>query len=169
MASEADAKHASPKEEAASNSNTPRVLMLCVGNSCRSQMARGFLNCYAKLLQHPLLVESGGTAPTGTIHPLAVAVMREKGIDISRQPIQRIQSTDFQRFTHVFGMGYSDQAGALVPPKFHGVRVDWGLEDPAAAATASGASEVAVLAVFRRVRDIPARSGGWARLASDCT
>ena len=60
----------------------PIVLILCTGNSCRSQMAEGLLRHYHG---HEYDVHSAGTEPQRFVHPLAVAVMREIGIDISRQ------------------------------------------------------------------------------------
>jgi len=60
----------------------PVVLFVCTGNACRSQMAEGFLRKYAG---DQFSVYSGGTQPKETIHPLAVQVMAERGIDISGQ------------------------------------------------------------------------------------
>ena len=54
-----------------------RILVLCTGNSCRSQMAEGFLRSWDGTLE----VFSAGTAPAAGVHPLAVAVMREAGFD----------------------------------------------------------------------------------------
>src|SRR5688572_30302526 len=60
----------------------PVVLVLCTGNSCRSQMAEGFLRKYHG---DKYEVGSAGTDPKPEVHPLAVRVMAEAGIDISRQ------------------------------------------------------------------------------------
>lgn len=57
-----------------------KVLILCTGNSCRSQMAHGFLQS----LDPNLMVKSGGTSPAEQVNPLAVAAMAEVGIDIGR-------------------------------------------------------------------------------------
>ena len=57
-----------------------KILILCTGNSCRSQMAHGFLQSFDKRLQ----VFSAGTEPAARINPTAVAVMKEAGIDISK-------------------------------------------------------------------------------------
>ena len=57
------------------------ILILCTGNSCRNQMAAGFL----RSLDASLDVYSAGTKPSGEVHSLAVQVMRQKGIDISNQ------------------------------------------------------------------------------------
>ncbi len=59
-----------------------RVLILCTGNACRSQMAEGFLH----QLRPEWEVFSAGTFPADQVHPLAIRVMAEAGVDISRQP-----------------------------------------------------------------------------------
>ncbi len=59
-------------------SSKKRILVLCTGNSCRSQMAEGFLNQY-----HDIEAFSAGTNPGPRVHPLAVQVMEEAGIDLS--------------------------------------------------------------------------------------
>lgn len=56
-----------------------RILILCTGNSCRSQMAEGFLRHF----DEQLYVRSAGTNPSGQVHPKAVQVMDEIGIDLS--------------------------------------------------------------------------------------
>lgn len=60
----------------------PNVLFLCTGNSCRSQMAEGFLRHYGGNTFNAL---SAGTNPAGEVHPLAIEVMAEQGIDIAGQ------------------------------------------------------------------------------------
>ena len=62
--------------------NRPIVLILCTGNSCRSQMAEGFLREYHA---DEYDAHSAGTDPQATVHPLVVRVMAEVGIDISNQ------------------------------------------------------------------------------------
>ncbi len=57
-----------------------KILILCTGNSCRSQMAQGFLQSF----DHLLTVRSAGTNPAAAVHPLAVKTMLEVGIDISQ-------------------------------------------------------------------------------------
>ena len=61
--------------------NKPSVLFLCTGNSCRSQMAEGFLREFGG---DRFAAYSAGTDPAERVHPLAVEVMAEKGIDISQ-------------------------------------------------------------------------------------
>ena len=64
-----------------------KVLFLCTGNSCRSQMAEGF----ARQLANGTRIYSAGTAPKG-IHPLAARVMKEAGVDISKQQSKGLDS-----------------------------------------------------------------------------
>ena len=122
----------------------PKVLFLCTGNAARSQMAEGWLK---HLAGERFDVLSAGIAPKG-LHPHAVEVMREVGIDISRQ-----QSKHVRQFLGV-SAGYvitvCDNAREHCPV-FPGAytHLHWGLEDPAAA---TGSHEQK-LAVFRRVRD----------------
>ena len=57
-----------------------KILVLCTGNSCRSQMAEGFLKSFDKNLE----VYSAGTKPSTQVHPKAIQVMNEVGIDLSK-------------------------------------------------------------------------------------
>jgi arsenate reductase len=122
----------------------PKVLFLCTGNAARSQMAEGWLKHIAG---ERFEVFSAGIAPRG-LHPIAVAVMGEAGIDISRQ-----QSKHVREFLGV-AVGYvitvCDNAREHCPV-FPGAYtyLHWGLDDPAAV----GGSEEEKLAAFRRVRD----------------
>ena len=75
-----------------SNLPRPSVLILCTGNSCRSQMAEGFLRAAAGDIVD---VYSAGSKPTGYIHPLAVQVMREVGIDLSASPYRSKSMNEF--------------------------------------------------------------------------
>lgn len=122
-----------------------KVLFLCTGNSCRSQMAEGLVNHY---LVDEWRACSAGTDPAGYVHPLAVRAMSELGIDISRQ---RSKSTDEFRETHFdFVVTLCDDAAENCPIWLGRDRkVHVGFEDPA---TTTGSDEER-LAVFRRVRD----------------
>lgn len=68
--------------------NRQRVLILCTGNSCRSQMAEGLINAY---LGEDWQAFSAGTKPSGTIHPLAVRAMAELDIDMSEGETESIE------------------------------------------------------------------------------
>jgi arsenate reductase len=121
-----------------------RILFLCTGNSCRSQMAEGLVNHY---LGGEWQAYSAGTAPAGYVHPLAVRAMAELDIDISRQ---RSKSADeFRKTQFDLVVTVCDDAAENCPLWLGGGRkVHRSLEDPA---KASGSDEER-LAVFRRVR-----------------
>ena len=122
-----------------------RVLFLCTGNSCRSQMAEGLVNHY---LGDEWKAYSAGTNPAGFVHPLVVEVMSELDIDISRQrskSTEEFREKDFDRVVTV-----CDHAAETCPVWLQsGRQMHIGFEDPA---TATG-SDADRLAVFRRVRD----------------
>ena len=122
-----------------------KVLFLCTGNSCRSQMAEGLVNHY---LSEEWRAYSAGTDPAGYVHPLAVRVMSELDIDISRQ---RSKSTDEFRERKLDSVvTVCDDAAQNCPVWLgSGRKVHIGFEDPA---RATGSDEER-LAVFRRVRD----------------
>jgi arsenate reductase len=122
-----------------------KVLFLCTGNSCRSQMAEGLANYY---LGDEWLAFSAGTKPAGYVHPLAVQVMAELHIDISGQrskSADEFRETEFDTVVTV-----CDDAAENCPVWLgNGHKVHSGFEDPA---QATGSDEER-LAVFRRVRD----------------
>lgn len=121
-----------------------RVLFLCTGNSCRSQMAEGWLR---HLAGDRFDVVSAGTKPVG-LHADAVLVMREAGVDISGQHSKNVSEVLQQRFDFVITV--CDSAKEACPYFPGGVqRLHWSFSDPAAA---SGAHEQR-LVVFRQVRD----------------
>ena len=123
---------------------TRKVLFLCTGNSCRSQMAEGWLR---HLAGERADVFSAGTKPAG-LNPTAVAVMREAGLDISKQRSKHLDEVIKQDF--LFVVTVCDSAREACPV-FPGAlyQMHWSFEDPAAA---SG-TEAERLQVFRRVRD----------------
>jgi arsenate reductase (thioredoxin) len=121
-----------------------RVLVLCTGNSARSQMAEG-------LLRHDfgdrVEVESAGTHP-GTVRPEAIAVMREIGIDISSHQSKHVDELRDRPFDYVLTV--CDRAAENCPI-FPGppVRLHRDFPDPVATGMAPGER----LSVFRSVRD----------------
>lgn len=123
---------------------TQRVLILCTGNSARSQMAEG-------LLRHDagprFVVESAGTKP-GHVRPEAIAVMRELGIDITGHRSKHVDEFAGTSFDLVLTVCDDARETCPVFPG-HGRRVHQAFEDPAAVE----GSEAARLAAFRRVRD----------------
>ena len=122
-----------------------RILVLCTGNSCRSQMAEGWLR---HLGGEAIEVDSAGSRPAGYVHPLAVRVMAEAGVDISGQRSKPMSDFLSQSFDYVITL-CDDAAEAC--PVFPGraTRLHWGFEDPA---DAEG-DEAQRLEVYRRVRD----------------
>jgi arsenate reductase len=122
----------------------PGILILCTGNSARSQMAEGLLRHEAGARWE---VHSAGTHPT-SVRPEAVAVMNELGIDISRQWSKSVDEFAGREFDFVITV--CDHANAVCPV-FPGNtrRLHWPFEDPAAV---TGAAETK-LAAFRLVRD----------------
>jgi arsenate reductase len=124
-----------------------RVLFVCTGNSARSQMAEGWLR---HLSAGRVEAASAGTEPRG-LHPLAVRVMAERGVDISRQRSKHLSEVQGSRFDWVVTV--CDRARQSCPV-FPGARtVHWDLPDPAEAR----GSEEEVAEAFRRVRDELAR------------
>ncbi len=121
-----------------------RVLILCTGNSARSQMAEGLLRHVGGTRYE---VFSAGTKPVG-MNPVAIEVMREEGIDISKQRSKSVAEFAGQEFATVITV--CDNA-AEECPVFPGApqRVHWSLPNPAAV---SGTKEEK-LEAFRKVRD----------------
>ena len=121
-----------------------RVLFLCTGNSCRSQMADGLINHdFAGRIE----AVSAGTEPHG-LNPRAVQVMAELGIDIAGNSSEPLARYAGQRFDYVITL--CGDADEKCPAFFGGVRrIHMGFDDPPRAT----GSEQEVLAVYRRVRD----------------
>jgi arsenate reductase len=130
-----------------------QVLILCTGNSARSQMAEGLLR---HLAGDQMDVFSAGSKPS-TVNPLAIQVMAERGIDISHQRSKHLNEFLQQPFDEVITV--CDQAAEvcpIFPGKAH--RIHWSFPDPAAVT----GSEAERLQVFRQVRDsIEARLRAW--------
>ncbi len=133
------------------------VLILCTGNSCRSQMAEGFLRFHQGNLYE---VHSAGTEPKGEIHPLAVRAMAEAGIDIRRQEPKNL-AIYLGRLAVAHLVIVCDRANQTCPRIWPGAfsRTYLPFDDPASIA----GSEAERLAEFRRVRDqIGAAMQAWA-------
>jgi arsenate reductase (thioredoxin) len=123
----------------------PTILILCTGNSCRSQMAEGFLRVAAGDLVN---VQSAGSLPAGFVHPLAIKVMAEAGIDISGHRSKHLKEFLEQPVHTVITVcGSADKACPVFPGQVN--RHHWPFEDPFQAA----GSEEEILQGFRRVRD----------------
>jgi arsenate reductase len=123
----------------------PSVLFLCTGNSCRSQMAEGMVNHF---LQESWTAHSAGTQPAGYVHPLAVTVLDELGVDITNGRSKSVDEFRDAVFDAVITV--CDDAAETCPIWLgQGRVVHIGFPDPAKA-TGSDAEK---LAVFRSVRD----------------
>jgi len=123
----------------------PTVLILCTGNSCRSHMAEGILRHAAGDLFD---VQSAGSKPAGYVHPKAIEVLKEIGIDISGHSSKHMNDFLGRDVTTVITVcGNADQACPMFPGQVN--RYHWGFDDPAHAQ----GSEEEVLNVFRCVRD----------------
>jgi arsenate reductase len=123
----------------------PSVLILCTGNSCRSHLAEGVLRAAAGDLVD---VYSAGSKPAGYVHPEAIAVMAEIGVDISGHRSKYLGEFLDQKITTVVTVcGNADQACPIFPGQVN--RHHWGFDDPA---HATGTPEE-IRAEFRRVRD----------------
>jgi arsenate reductase len=123
----------------------PRILILCTGNSCRSHMAEGILRAAAGEL---LEVHSAGSHPAGYVHPKAIEVLREIGVDISGHTSKHMNEfLDRNIDTVITVCGNADQACPVFPGQAH--RHHWPFDDPAHAV----GTEEEITAEFRRVRD----------------
>ena len=122
-----------------------RVLILCTGNSCRSQMAEAFVN---HMLAGEWEARSAGTHPAERVHPLAVTAMGEAGIDISSGVPEVVDRYLDERWDLVVTV--CDSARETCPAFPRPVeRLHISFDDPASAA----GTDEEVVAVFRRVRD----------------
>jgi arsenate reductase len=123
-----------------------RILFLCTTNSCRSQMAEGILKAIGG---EEFEVESAGAKPS-FVHPLAIKVMAEIGIDITNQRSKSVAEFAGQEFDYVVTLCGDD--AKVICPVFFGKakeRLHWNFADPAEAE----GSDPEVLSVFRKVRD----------------
>ena len=122
-----------------------KVLILCTGNSCRSQMAHGFLQSFDKSLE----VHSAGTQPASQVNPLAVEVMNEVGIDLSTHTPKSVEMYLDEAWDYVITVcGGANETCPMFSGKV-GKRMHIGFDDPS---DAQG-SEAFIMNEFRRVRD----------------
>jgi len=124
---------------------TKRVLILCTGNSCRSQMAEAL---WAELGGGDWQTESAGSRPSGYVHPLAIEAMRELEIDISGHVSKSLDLFRDQQFDLVVTVCDNAKESCPVFPAAT-TTLHWPFDDPA---DATGTDEEKKT-VFRRVRD----------------
>lgn len=123
----------------------PLVLILCTGNSCRSQMAEALLQ---KAAGDVLRVESAGSQPSGYVHPLAIQAVAEIGLDLSECRSKSLEEFLDQNVETVITVcGNADQACPVFPGRAR--RYHWPFDDPAHAE----GSEEEQMELFRRTRD----------------
>ena len=120
------------------------ILFLCTGNSCRSQMAEGFAK---KILSKNLKIFSAGLE-IKRIHPMAIKVMQEVGIDISHQRSKNILEIPLNEIHLLITLcGEAAESCPVLPRKVK--KIHWSIEDPA---KVKGSAEE-IIQAFRRVRD----------------
>ena len=130
-------------ESEANRGRKTKVLFLCTGNSCRSQMAEGLLRAeYGDKFE----AFSAGTRPVA-VNPRAIQVMAEAGLDISDHRSQALGEFDGEDVDLVISV--CDAASALCPDFPGSKRLHWSLPDPAEAT----GTESQVMEAFRKVRD----------------
>ncbi len=122
-----------------------KILFLCTGNSCRSQMAEG----WARQLKGEVIEAYSAGIERHGVNPLAVRVMAEAGVDISRQRSKTIDKLAEQRFDYVITLcGHANETC----PFFPGTRLHHGFDDPPRLA-ANAKDEEEAANHYRRVRD----------------
>ena len=102
-----------------------RVLFVCVENSCRSQIAEAFARKLGSGILEPA---SAGSKPSGKVNPMAVEVMKERGLDLSGHQSKGLADLGSDGWDYVVTMGCGD-ACPFVPSK---ARLDWQIPDPKA-------------------------------------
>lgn len=131
-------------ERAAAEPRVLKVMFICTGNSCRSQMAEGFAREFGKGL---LDVYSAGLMAS-RVHPGAIAVMRETGIDISHQESKEIDEKLLRKMDIIITLcGNAEAFCPMTPPGIK--RMHWPIDDPVGAV----GTEEEILEAFRSARD----------------
>jgi arsenate reductase (thioredoxin) len=122
-----------------------KIMFLCTGNTCRSQMAGGFARELGKGL---IEAHSAGVRPAGVVHPRAIAVMNEIGIDITDQSSKEIDTGLLNSMDILITLcGNAEATCPMTPPNIR--RLHWPVEDPVGAA----GTEEEIMTEFRRARD----------------
>lgn len=125
-------------------SSLKKVMFLCTANSCRSQMAEGFAKIYGQDL---IEVYSAGLMAAG-VHKRAAAVMKEIGIDISKQESKTIDENLLRRMDIVVTLcSYAENLCPSTPPGIR--RIHWPIKDP----VGTTGTEEQIMSDFRRARD----------------
>jgi arsenate reductase len=122
-----------------------KILILCTGNSCRSQMAQGFLQSFDKHLE----IRSAGTNPASRVSRKAIEVMAEEGIDISKNTPKSVDEFLNDQWDYVITVCDDANEACPVFPGTVRHRLHMGYEDPCGI---TGSDEF-VLNEYRRIRD----------------
>ena len=123
-----------------------KILILCTGNSCRSQIAHGILQSFDKTLE----VFSAGTHPADKVNPNAIKVMLELGLDISNHKPRLVDKYLNMNWDYVITVcGGANENCPVFPGKIKN-RLHIGFEDPAEAV----GTEEEVIKIFQKVRDL---------------
>ncbi|TAN39499.1 MAG: arsenate reductase ArsC [Nitrospirae bacterium] len=126
-----------------------KVMFLCTGNTCRSQMAEGFARELGLGLIEPY---SAGLVPAGLVHPAAIAVMSEEGIDISGQSSKGIDPALLQQMDIIVTLcGNAEESCPVTPPEI--TRLHWPIDDPVNSIETAMGTEKEDLNKFRKARD----------------
>jgi arsenate reductase len=121
-----------------------KVMFLCTGNSCRSQMAEGFAKEYGKGI---IEAYSAGLTPAG-VNPRAIAVMKEIGIDISTQTSKAIDEKLLKQMDVIVTLcGHAEAMCPMTPPEIK--KIHWPINDPVGAT----GTEEEIMNAFRKARD----------------
>src|SRR5210317_2107821 len=122
-----------------------KILILCTGNSCRSQIAEGYLESFDNRLE----VHSAGTEPSREVHPIAVRVMDEEGIDLGENYPKSVNEFLGDEFDYVITVcdGAKESCPVFTGDVKNSLHI--GFEDPAEVT----GSEEFILSEFRRIRD----------------
>ena len=121
------------------------ILILCTGNSCRSQMAEGFLKSFDSEIE----VHSAGTKPSSQVHPKAIQVMIEAGIDLTKNYPKNADQFINEAIDFVITVCDNAKESCPVFMGMVGKQLHIGFEDPAEAT----GTEEEILSEFRRIRD----------------
>ena len=127
------------------DAGTLKILVLCTGNSCRSQMTEGFLKSFDARLE----VHSAGTDPSARVNPYAIRVMKEIGIDISGGHPKKVDRFLDEPFDYLITVCSEADKNCPYFRARVGKRMHTGFPDPAKAT----GTEQEVLGVFRKTRD----------------
>jgi len=126
--------------------STKKVLVLCTGNSCRSQMAEGLIN--GRLGKH-FEAFSAGTKPSGYVHPKAIQAMAELGVDLSQNTSKSTDTFKGTYFDYVITVCGSAETDCPAWLESAGYRIHIGVDDPADAR----GTDAEIETEFSRIRD----------------